>query len=352
MVCIPLSLSLPQRSLEKAIAAADTIITNIANNAEDAVDANSLLKSLKLTPMECNLADLSSIDAFVNNLTTTTTTTTNKKENNNNNNTNRRAFDAVCYNAGIARNIDAKDVARTKEGFELTVGTNHLGHFYLNHLLLNANLINNNNESDDGGGRIVVTSSSVHDPESPGGAQGATATLGDLRGLEYAVSNGSRQFDMVDGGPFNADKAYKDSKLCNILFVRELQRRLDRNDNNNKIKVNCFTPGLIVGTGLFRDQNQVFTKVFDIAATNILKVGETTHYGGGALEYMTLSTKVGEKRGGLYYFSPPGSSKYGDDAFGKQFDVGKVSKEAQESDSNGKAKRLWELSERLVGIGG
>ncbi len=106
----------------------------------------------------------------------------------------------------------------------------------------------------------MVTSSLVHDPESPGGgAQGATATLGDIQGLEYAVSNGSRQFNMVDGGPFNADKAYKDSKLCNELFVRELLRRLDQ--NNNSIKVNCFTPGLIVGTGLFHDQNQVFTKV-------------------------------------------------------------------------------------------
>ncbi|KAL3759739.1 hypothetical protein ACHAWU_008233 [Discostella pseudostelligera] len=338
------------RTLDKAIAAADRIKTNIANNAEDAVDANALLKSLQLTPMECNLADLSSIDAFVKNLISS-------KRKDNNAATPSPLFDAVCYNAGVARNIDAGDIARTKDGFELTVGTNHLGHFYLNHLLLSSNLINNNNAGAGGnaGGRIVVTSSSVHDPESPGGAQGATATLGNLQGLENAIFNKSRQFDMVDGMPFNADKAYKDSKLCNILFVRELQRRLDQNmyassGGSNNIKVNCFTPGLIVGTGLFRDQNQVFTKVFDIAATNLLKVGETTHYGGGALEYMTLSTKVGTKNGGLYYFSPPGSSKYGDDAYGKQFDESNVSKEAQESDNNGKAKRLWELSEKLVGI--
>ena len=46
---------------------------------------------------------------------------------------------------------------------------------------------------------------------------------------------------------------------------------------------------VIKGTGLFRDQNQVFTKVFDVAATNLLKVGETTHWGGGALEYMVCS---------------------------------------------------------------
>jgi hypothetical protein len=52
----------------------------------------------------------------------------------------------------------------------------------------------------------------------------------------------------------------------------------------------------------------------------------------------------------LYYYSEPGSSKYGDDAFGKQFDVSEVSKEARASDDNGRAKRFWELSEKLVGI--
>jgi hypothetical protein len=46
------------------------------------------------------------------------------------------------------------------------------------------------------------------------------------------------------------------------------------------------------GTGLFRDQNQVFTKVFDVAATNLLKVGETTHWGGGALEYMVCVSNL------------------------------------------------------------
>lgn len=52
---------------------------------------------------------------------------------------------------------------------------------------------------------------SVHDPESPGGAQGSKATLGDLSGLEKMVSEGV-PFDMIDGGDYDADKAYKDSK--------------------------------------------------------------------------------------------------------------------------------------------
>ena len=59
------------------------------------------------------------------------------------------------------------------------------------------------------GGRVVVTASGVHDPESPGGAQGIPATLGDLSGLEKEGKN----CEMIDGSPFNADKAYKDSKV-------------------------------------------------------------------------------------------------------------------------------------------
>ena len=215
-----------QRTLDKAIAAADKIKTNIANDSEDAVDAIALIKTLKLTPMECDLADLKSIDSFVNELKKTSS-----------GEEGRMMFDAVCYNAGLSRNTAATDVLRTKQGFELTVGTNHFGHFYLNHLMMP--LIKKD------GGRMVVTASGVHDPDSPGGAQGIPATLGDLAGLEQAVARGDGKFDMVDGGEFNADKAYKDSKLCNVLFTRELQRRLKESGSN--VKVNCFNPGLIVG---------------------------------------------------------------------------------------------------------
>ncbi len=57
----------------------------------------------------------------------------------------------------------------------------------------------------------------VHDPESPGGAQGSTATLGDLSGLEKMVNDGI-PFDMIDGGEYDADKAYKDSKVRRFTF--------------------------------------------------------------------------------------------------------------------------------------
>jgi protochlorophyllide reductase len=165
------TLILPCRSLDKAVTTAQRLDTGKTN---------------RVIPAECNLADLSSIEKFSKEMPSLLSS--------------GQKLDILCLNAGIARATSATDVARTQDGFELTVGTNHLGHFFLNSLML---------PLLDPRGRIVVTASSVHDPQSPGGAQGKTATLGDLTGLERDGAN----FEMVDGGTFNADKAYKDSKV-------------------------------------------------------------------------------------------------------------------------------------------
>jgi protochlorophyllide reductase len=74
-----------------------------------------------LIPLECNLASLQSISTFVQNVASTL---------------DGKKIDVVALNAGVARNVASKDVLRTAEGFELTVGTNHFGHFYLANLLL------------------------------------------------------------------------------------------------------------------------------------------------------------------------------------------------------------------------
>jgi hypothetical protein len=86
----------------------------------------------------------------------------------------------------------------------------------------------------------------------------------------------------------------------------------------------------------------VFTKLFDVAATNVFKVGELPSFGGGCLVYTTTVNT----RGG-YYASAPGSSKYGDAAFGNQFTLSQVSKEASD---DAKAKTLWELTDSLINL--
>lgn len=151
--------------------------------AQTAVDILQKENSCKATliPAECDLASKENIAAFVKQLPLS-------------------AVDTLCLNAGIARNTATTQVARTVDGFERTIGINHFGHFYLQQLL-QPNMAST--------GRIVVTASGVHDPASPGGAQGVPATLGDLEGL----GTQGAACEMIDGEEFNADKAYKDSKV-------------------------------------------------------------------------------------------------------------------------------------------
>ncbi|CAN0083742.1 unnamed protein product, partial [Discosporangium mesarthrocarpum] len=149
---------------------------------------------------ECDLASLESVRAFAKAWGS-------------------KPIDSLCLNAGVAPSTDGKRASYTREGFELAVGTNHLGHFLLANMLVKPLEAGRLNRS-----RLVVTASSVHDPDTPGGDVGSKATLGDLSGLEGYLKTG--HFDMVDGGAYDGDKTYKDSKLCNVLFTREAQRRL------------------------------------------------------------------------------------------------------------------------------
>jgi protochlorophyllide reductase len=140
---------------------------------------------------ELDLADLRSIDSFVEDW-------------------GKRPLHVLACNAGIQKSKSAgfggpEDVLpeRTAQGFEATVGTNHIGHFHLvKKLLKNVNAVDK--------GRIVYVGSGVHNPEEPGGDVGSKAGLGDLRGLEQGFK---APVSMVDGSAYDPDKAYKDSKL-------------------------------------------------------------------------------------------------------------------------------------------
>lgn len=264
----------------------------------------------RLTAKACDLADLASVRAFAEDMLAAERTAT---------------IDALCLNAG-AQFTGAPEPLRTKDGFELTVGANHLGHFLLAGLLLPAV------ERADAG-RVVVTASEVHDPASPGGSVGLGATLGDLSGLEQGPG-----FVMVDGGAWDADKAYKDSKLCNVLFARELQRRLAA--KGSRATCNSFGPGLITRTGFFRYQNPVFVKLFDFATNELFGVAETVSGGGDCLAFMMADPSL-DGKGGLYYNNDLDGFR------GHDFHVDDPSAEALD---DAEAAKLWALSAKLVGL--
>ena len=233
-----------------------------------------------------------------------------------------RPLDTLVLNAGISRGTQETVVQRTADGFEETIGVNHLGHFYLANLLVPSLAASPTKRP-----RLVLTGSPVHDPTSGGGSVGSTATLGLLSGLKSGSG-----FEMVDGGPYDPDKAYKDSKLCNLMFMAEASRRLAPSG----ITVNAFSPGLIADPGgFFRNQNPIFSTAFN-AITKLVGVAESNEFGGSALAYMAVDPDLDGVTGGWYDSTPPGKHQLAKHA---------PSEEAQQQD---KQKLLWEVSATCV----
>ncbi len=109
-------------------------------------------------------------------------------------------LDLLVDNAGVM----ATPVRKTADGFELQIGTNHLGHFALTGLLLPALL------ASPHGARVVVTSSVAH----------RTVSGIDLDSLVAGA----------DTRPYRRWRAYGESKLANLLFMLELERRAAADD--------------------------------------------------------------------------------------------------------------------------
>jgi protochlorophyllide reductase len=291
----------------KNIFRANQVLTHIFNQLPcDLSEKGSIY-----TPI-MDLSDLNSIDSLCSEVK--------KRELN---------IDILILNAGL-QYTGSKTPRRSTQGFELTFAVNHLAHFYLTKNLIP--LINRSNDS-----RIIITSSEVHNPMSSGGRVGARAGLGNLSGL----ASGSG-FEMIDGNQFNADKAYKDSKLCNILFAKELSNRLEK--KSLPIKVIAWAPGLVISRdneGFFRysrKYNQLGQILFSFLARDILKITTSNEKAGMILSDLVSSCKYNKPY--FEYYSNKISSP------GKfVFEKSNISEEAQKE---GLSNRLWELSESLI----
>ncbi|XP_073440612.1 retinol dehydrogenase 14 [Dendrobates tinctorius] len=124
-------------------------------------------------------------------------------------------LDVLINNAGVFQCPNTK----TEDGFEMQFGVNHLGHFLLTHLLIG--LLKSSAPS-----RIVVVSSKLY---------------------KYGEINFD---DLNSEKDYSRSFAYSRSKLANILFTRELARRLE----GTGVTVNVLHPG-IVRTNLGRHIN-------------------------------------------------------------------------------------------------
>jgi len=241
-------------------------------------------------------------------------------------------IDVVILNAGL-QYTGSYYPKVSKQGIELTFAVNHLAHFYLVNLLIG--IISNNKES-----RIIITSSDVHDPMSSGGNIGKKAGLNHLINFEDEITG---QFLN-----FNADKSYKNSKLCNILFAKELSRRLK--NLSSEISVITWAPGLVIpndNLGFFRYSNRfnLFGYIiFSNIAKNILGISESVENAGALLSQIVFDSDLD----GIRYTHL--SNKI---VFFKKHKLLK-SNVSNEANNTELALNLWNLSEKLCrsfGIG-
>ncbi|TYZ68728.1 hypothetical protein PybrP1_000549 [[Pythium] brassicae (nom. inval.)] len=140
-----------------------------------------------------------------------------------------RVFALVC-NAGV----ESPPESTSADGFETTFATNHLGHFLLATALATAGAF-----AADSGARLVVVSSSLHSTDNSAGAAS-----------QPDVSDWDRVAFGHDDAGWTPKRAYATSKLCNVLFGYEFERR-----HGDAARVYLYTPGFVPDTGLFRNHS-------------------------------------------------------------------------------------------------
>ena len=236
-------------------------------------------------------------------------------------------LDALVCNAAIYRPL-LKTPARSAEGFEISVATNHFGHFVLMLELLadlrqssHARLITLGTvtaNSEEFGGRIPIP---------------APADLGELEGLEAGFKD---PVAMIDGGPFKAGKAYKDSKLCNMIISRELHRRYH---DATGVVFSTLYPGCVADTELFRATPGVFQTIFPWFQKTITGGYVSQALAGERVAQVTADPAFNVS--GVHW-SWGNRQKDGREAFHQKLSA--------QAENQARAERLWDLSARLCAV--
>jgi len=196
-------------------------------------------------------------------------------------------IDVLLNNAGAY----ISEFGTTVEGFENTFALNHLSYFLLTDLLLDMLKVTPNS-------RIVNVASNAH-------------------------RNTNLNFDTLQGfSNYKGWPAYCKSKLCNIMFTYELARRLEGSGTT----ANCLHPGFVNSN--FGDNNKPSVRI-SLGAAKALSA---------------ISIKKGAKTS-IYL----ASSDEAEAVSGKYFDKCKPIKSSSQSYIIEDQKRLWEISQQLLG---
>lgn len=197
-------------------------------------------------------------------------------------------LDILINNAGLV----ATKMQFTEDGFELTIGVNHLGHF-----LLTTSLIDLLEKSEEP--RIVNVSSGAH-------------YRGNIDFESFKGEQGEKNYKAME--------AYSQSKLANILFTKELARRYP------SIISHSLHPGVVATEIAEKNDNKTWWKV-------VWKL----------FKPVMISPAKGA-RTSVYLAASPEALKTN----GKYFDKQKEKAPADIANDSALAKKLWEVSEDLV----
>ena len=201
-------------------------------------------------------------------------------------------LDLLVNNAGVM----VPPMSVTDEGFELQIGVNYLGHFALTGLLFP--LID-----ETSGSRIVTVSSLAH--------RGGIIDLDNFRGEKH----------------YSPWKAYEQSKLANLIFAIDLQRRLDAAGSRTK--------SLAAHPGWTKTDLQRHSGVTSLVTS---LVGMEANQ--GALPTLRAATDF-EASGGAYY---------GPNRFGETIGHPERAKVGNRAKDTEMARKLWAVAEEATGV--
>lgn len=210
-----------------------------------------------------------------------------------------RSLDLLINNAGIM----AAPRRLTKDGFESQFGTNHLGHFALTGLLLEALLKSREP-------RVVTVSSSLH-------------------------RNGRIDFEDLQGErKYSRWGAYGQSKLANLMFCFELQRRAT--EAGSGLRSLAAHPGYAATNLQFAGPSRFYEKAFMSISNRLIAQSADM----GALPALYAAT----------FPDLPGGTYVGPGGRSEQRGYPKVVRAASKAYDEQAWRGLWEVSERLTGV--